>query len=79
MSVEVIVQAHLLARQANAKKTLTFISTHDEDLDVFYAALGQDEDDIDPNHDNNKLECMEKTKKTQLMMTTIQNKMVTRT
>ena len=47
MLSEVVAQVHCLARQAKAKKTITFTNTRDEDLDVLYAAIEHEEDDVD--------------------------------
>ena len=55
MPSEVVAQVHHLARQATAKKNITFTNTHDGDLDVLYAAIEQDEDDVDLAQANNKL------------------------
>jgi hypothetical protein len=55
MPAEVIAQVHRLARRSKAKKTLTFTNTSDEDLDVLYTAIGQDEDDVDPVNEHDKL------------------------
>jgi hypothetical protein len=55
MPAEVIVQVHCLTRRAEAKNALTFTNINNEDLDVLYAARNQDEDDVDPGHDNDEL------------------------
>ena len=55
MPAEGIAQVHCFAPQAEAKRTLTFTNTNDEDLDVLYVALDQNEDDVDLNHDNDYL------------------------
>merc|ERR1712086_724113 len=57
---EVITQLHHLVWQAKAKKTLNFTNTNDEDLDVLYATLDQDGDDVNPNHNNDKLAGVDK-------------------
>ncbi len=44
---EVVPQVHRLARRANAKKKLTFTNVDGEDLDILYADLPRDEDDLE--------------------------------
>ena len=55
MPSEVVTQVHRLARQAKAKKTITFTNTHDEDLDVLYTAIEHNEDDVDLAQANDEL------------------------
>ncbi len=47
MPQEVVNQVHRLARRAKAKKKLTFTNRKNEDLDVPYADLVNDENDED--------------------------------
>ena len=42
----VIAQVHSLARQAKAKKKLTFTNADNKDYDTLYAELERDEDDL---------------------------------
>ena len=55
MPSEVVAQVHHLARRAKAKKTLTFTNTRGEDLDVLYATIKHDGNDVDPAHAHDKL------------------------
>ena len=55
MPSEVVAQVHRLARQAKAKKNITFTNTRGEDLDVLYAAIKHDEDDVNLAQANDEL------------------------
>jgi len=46
---------HLLVRGAKAKTNITFTNTRDEDLDVVYAALKHNEDDVSLAKANSEL------------------------
>ena len=55
MPSEVVAQVHRLSRQAKSKKNITFTNTRDEDLDVLYAAIEHNEDDVDLAQANDEL------------------------
>merc|ERR1712086_273571 len=48
----VVSQIHRLARRAKAAKKLTFTNNDNEDLDLLYADLERDEDDVELEHDD---------------------------
>ena len=56
MPKEVVDQVHRLARCAKAKQNLMFTNRHNQDLDVLYAALSDEDDEDEPtNNDNDSL------------------------
>ena len=56
MPSEVVAQqVHRLVRRTNANKNATFTNTRDEDLDVLYAVIKHDEDDVNLAQANDKL------------------------
>ena len=59
MPSEVVAQVHHLKRQAKSKRTLTFTSTRNGDLDVLYATTKYDGNDVNPAHANDKLAGMD--------------------
>ena len=47
MPADVVDQVHRLARRAKSRKTLTFTNARNVDLDILYADIPRDDDDID--------------------------------
>ena len=52
MPEAVVSQVHRLARRAKAAKNITFTNSDNVDLDVLYADLERDEDDVELEHDD---------------------------
>ena len=52
---EIVAQLHRLTWQAKAKKNITFTNAHNEVIDVLYAAIERDEDDVDLAQSNEEL------------------------